>query len=217
MLTFRKDPTVSLRNIPFGCVEVFYPENLDTFQFRLLVQEELAVLTHRYPEYDRKTVFGENPYYRYFKKFKKTYPVMMQFESVLLKGRPFPEFNPVAEIPFLMELMTHVLSGAHDADRICGPVNLYCAADKEEFPGLRGVPFHTYPGDFCGRDDEGIIFSLIAGADERTCARTNSRHLMYPLFGAPDLPLSVLQDAMEVLVRYIKVLSSDAEITTYFL
>ena len=98
-----------------------------------------------------------------------------------------------------------------------GPVNLYSATEKEEFPGLRGQPFHTYPGDFCGRDDKGIIFSLIAGADDRTCAQLDSTHVFYPLFGTPDLPVTVLEEAMEVLVRYIKVLAPEAEIKTCIL
>ena len=217
MLRFEKDSVTAQRNIPFGYVEVRYPENLNTDAFRELVREELSALNEKYEDYDRKAVFSDNPYVRFFKKFKKTYPVMMQFESVLLKGRPFPEFNPVAEVAFLMEIVTHVLSGAHDVDRISGTVKLYSATEKKEFPGLRGQPFHTYPGDFCGRDAEGIIFSLIAGADERTCARTDSRHVLYPIFGTPDLPASVLEDAMKVLMRYVKVLAPEAEIMTCIL
>lgn len=217
MLTFEKSSALSQRNFPFGYVEVQYPQQLCTADFRALVDAELAALRERYADYDRKAVFGENPYFRFFKKFKKTYPVMMQFESVMFKGRPFPEFNPVVEVPFLMELVTHVLSGAHDADQISGTVDLYSATEKEAFPGMRGAPVHTYSGDFCGRDAEGIIFSLIAGADARTCARTDSTHVVYPLFGTPDLPVDLLEDAMEVLVRYVKVLAPDAEITTCIL
>jgi len=217
MIRFSQDASLGGRGIPFGYVEVQYPRQLDTMAFRSLVESELKGLREKYASYDRKAVFGENPYFRFFKKFKKTYPVMMQFESVMFKGRPFPEFNPVAEVAFLMEIVTHVLSGAHDADRFAGEVLLYSATAKEEFPGLRGQPFHTYPGDFCGRDEKGIIFSLIAGADERTCARTDSTHVLYPLFGTPDLPVSVLEDAMEVLVRYIRVLAPDAEINTCIL
>jgi len=217
MIQFVQDASLNGRNIPFGYVEVQYPQQLQTADFRRLVEREIALLKEKYAGYDRKTVFGENPYFRFFKKFKKTYPVMMQFESILLKDRPFPQFNPVAEIAFLMEIVTHVLSGAHDVDQISGPVQLYSATEKEEFPGLRGQPFHTYPGDFCGRDDKGIIFSLIAGADERTCARLDSTHVFYPLFGTPDLPASVLEEAMEVLVRYVKVLAPEAEIHTCIL
>ena len=209
-----KDNSLMDRHFPFGYVVVQYPEQLQMDSFRVLVDAELSALKEKYQGYDRKAVFGENPYFRFFKKFKKTYPVMMQFESVLLKDRPFPEFNPVAEVPFLMEITTQVLSGAHDLDTVQGPVELYCATQKEEFPGLRGTLFHTYPGDFCGRDREGIIFSLIAGADARTCAKTTSRHVLYPIFGTPDLPETVIAEAMEVLIRYIRVLSPDARIET---
>ena len=216
MIQFTKDPGLIERNIPFGYVNVRYPsrEQLHIADFRNLVIAELTSLKEMYPEYDRKAVFGENPYVRFFKKFKKTYPVLMQFESVMFKGRSFPDFNPVAEVPFLLELVTHVLSGAHDIDQISGVVELYSAVCKEEFPGLRGTPVHTYPGDVCGRDDKGIIFSLIAGADERTCAREDSRHLLYPIFGTPDLEEAVISAAIETLVRYIRVLSPEAEITT---
>lgn len=217
MLAFEKSPELTQRNFPFGYVEVQYPRQLDTLAFRRLVESELNDLREKYASYDRKPVFGKNPYFRFFRKFKKTYPVMMQFESVLLKGRPFPDFNPVAEVPFLMEIVTHVLSGAHDVDQISGTVKLYFATEKEEFPGMRGQPFHTYPGDFCGRDEKGIIFSLIAGADDRTCARPDSTHVFYPLFATPDLPVSVLEEAMEVLVRYVKVLAPEAKIKTCIL
>ena len=214
MLSFVKEKTLTERKIPFGIVEVWYPETLHVEEFRQLVDSELASLRVKYADYDRKNVFSENPYFRFFKKFKKTYPVMMQFESVLLKGKPFPAYNPVAEVPFLFEIMTHVLSGTHDADRINGAVELYLGTQKEEFPGLRGTPFHTYPGDVCGRDREGIIFSMIAGADARTCARPESRHVIYPVFATPDLSEGVLWEAMEVLIGYIKVLSPDARIET---
>lgn len=217
MLQFIKEPVLSERNIPFGVVEVRYPEVLQVDDFRRLVNSELTALSRSFEVYDRKNVFGDNPYFRFFRKFKKTYPVMMQFESVLFKGRPFPNYNPVAEVPFLMELMTQVLSGTHDADRISGTVELYLGVEKEEFPGLRGVPFHTYPGDVCGRDREGIIFSMIAGADARTCARMDSRHVIYPVFGTPELPETVLADAMDTLCRYIQVLSPDAVMETAIL
>jgi len=217
MVQFTKEAALIERNIPFGVVEVWYPDQLCVDDFHRLVEEELSVLRETYMEYDRKTVFGVNPYVRFFKKFKKTYPVMMQFESVMFKGRPFPDYNPVAEVPFLMEIVSHVLSGTHDVDQIRGTVELYSATAKEEFPGMRGVPFHTYPGDFCGRDEEGIIFSFIAGADERTCARLDSRHVIYPVFGTPDLPVSVIRDAMDHLIRYIRVLAPDAQILTNIL
>ena len=87
------------------------------------------------PTTTAEAVFGENPYFRFFKKFKKTYPVMQQFESVLFKGRPFPEEDPVMGVPFLLELTTFVLSGTHDIDRMDGPADRLYAERKAAVSG----------------------------------------------------------------------------------
>ena len=97
MFEIIKDPTFAERNIPLGILEVTYPDRSawDITKFYDLVHAELDALREKYADYDRKAVFGENLYFRFFKKFKKTYPVMQQFESVMFKGRPFPEEDPV--------------------------------------------------------------------------------------------------------------------------
>ena len=158
-------------------------------------------------------MFGQNPYFRFFRKFKKTFPVMMQFESVLLKGREFPKSNAVTAVPFLVELETHVLCGTHDIDRLMGPVELYQAEAREPFAGLRGDEVHTYPGDVTGRDAGGIIFSMIAGADARTCARQTSRHVFYPVFGVPGQDPAALRPMQERLAEYARILAPDAEVS----
>ncbi len=219
MLSIHKEPALAARNIPFGMVEVRYPgrEQLHTEAFRALVREELTALARQHERYDRKAVFADNPQVRFFKKFRKTYPVMMQFESVLFKGRPFPEEDPVTGVPFLMELTTQMLSGTHDLDCIQGEVALYSGTAKEDFQGMRDTILHTYPGDFCARDQGGVIFSLIAGTDDRTSAKPDSVHVLYPVFGTPDMPESRIREAMDVLIRYIRVLSPEAEILTRIL
>ena len=103
MFEIRKDASFSERNIPLGVLEVSYPENgFDRDALHSLIERELAALRERYADYDRKAVFGENPYFRFFRKFKKTYPVMQQFETVMFKGRPFPEEDPVTAVPFFL-------------------------------------------------------------------------------------------------------------------
>ena len=110
---------------------------------------------------------------------------MQQFESVMFKGRPFPEEDPVMGVPFLLELTTFVLSGTHDIDRMDGPLTIFTPSEKLPFLGMRAASTHTYPKDICGRDGSGIIFSMIAGADDRTCIHPDSRHVFHPVFGTP--------------------------------
>ncbi|MDO4316103.1 MAG: hypothetical protein Q4C45_10010 [Oscillospiraceae bacterium] len=216
MLALEKEDTLFARNIPFGLVEVWYPDSAewDVEALRALEETELAALRERCADYDRRAVFGENPYVRFFKKFKKTYPVLMQVESFLLKGRPFPQVNPVTEVPFLAELTTQCLMGTHDADAVLGTLRLFSGTEKAPFTGLRGGEVHTYPNDVCGRDDGGIILSMIAGADDRTCAKPESRHVFYPVFGTPDMPTEEIASRQALLRRYVLTLAPAAKIET---
>ena len=214
MFDIGKDQSFASRGIPLGILEVNYPaEGCGRAALHALVERELAALRERYADYDRKAVFGENPYFRFFRKFKKTYPVMQQFETVMFKGRPFPEEDPVTAVPFLLELTTFVLSGTHDIDRIDGPLTIFTPDAKLPFDGMRGDSTHTYPNDICGRDETGIIFSMIAGADARTCARQTSRHVFYPVFGVPGQDPAALRPMQERLAEYARILAPDAEVS----
>ena len=135
MVQITKENGMQSAGVPFAWVEVQYPDKAqwDETGFYDMVEQHVAALREQYREYVRADVFGQNPYFRYFRKFKKTYPVMMQFESVLLKGREFPRWNAVTAVPFLVELETHVLCGTHDIDRLMGPPRnrlKACAATK---------------------------------------------------------------------------------------
>ena len=215
MVQIKKESGMQSAGVPFAWVEVQYPDKVqwDETGFYDMVEQHVAALREQYREYVRADVFGQNPYFRYFRKFKKTYPVMMQFESVLLKGREFPKSNAVTAVPFLAELETHVLTGTHDVEQLLGPAELYLAQAKEPFAGLRGDLVHTYPGDVCARDEGGIIFSMIAGADARTCARQTSRHVFYPVFGVPGQDPAALRPMQERLAEYARILAPDAEVS----
>lgn len=214
MLEIKKTAELSGRNIPFGIVEVRYPpcEEWSVDDFRALAEAELDETRSRYKDYERKAVFGNNRFFRFFKKFKKTYPVMLQFETIIVKGQTFPHDNPVTEIPYLLELTTCMLSGTHDIDFVRGAIELSSGTEKTPFTGMHGREVHTYPGDVVGRDEGGIILSEIAGSDDRTCARSSSRHVFYPVFGTPDMPSSEIEDAIERLRRYVLTLAPSAEI-----
>ena len=215
MVQITKENGMQSAGVPFAWVEVQYPDKAqwDETGFYDMVAQHVAALREQYREYVRADVFGQNPYFRYFRKFKKTYPVMMQFESVLLKGREFPRWNAVTAVPFLAELEPHVLTGTHDVEQLLGPAELYLAQAKEPFAGLRGDLVHTYPGDLCARDEGGIIFSMIAGADARTCARQTSRHVFYPVFGVPGQDPAAIRPMQERLAEYARILAPDAEVS----
>lgn len=209
-----KDEILKEKNQNIGFVIVRYPDKSewDVEAFYSLADEVIEGLVRNPDDYDRKGEFGENNYYKYFKKFKKTYPVLLQYESFALKGRPFPRNNPIVEVPFLLEVKTMVLSGCHDIDMVEGDLQIYSPAQKEDFVDLRGEIRHTYASELAGKDDKGIILSMIAGADDRTCGTEDSKYVFYPLFGTPDQDSAELKAAAELLESYVKVLAPTAEV-----
>lgn len=213
MLQIQLDASFLEKSVRFGALEVAFPqrEAWDLAAFEDLKSRELERLRETFAAYDRKAVFGDNPYYRYFKRYKKTYPVLQQLESFLLKGRPFPSGNPVNEVAFLAELRTQALLGTHDIDRIAGAPELFCPAEKLPYPGMRGEEVHTYPGDVSGRDRDGIIWGMIAGADERTCLRPDSTHVAYLVFGVPGVTGEQVEDLLGTLADYARTLAPAAE------
>ena len=199
-------------------LEVRYPDSAewDTAAFEQLRDRELEAIRKEGENYDRETWFRQDPYFRYFRKFKKTYPVMMQVESFLLKGRPFPEGKYINAVAFLTELKTRILMGTHDAERVEGDIIIYTETEKVTFPSIHGSEGHSYPGDTTGRDDAGVIISMIAGADSRTCLQEDSKHVLYLVFGTPATSAEVLDECLDQVELYAKTLAPSAEMQRHF-
>lgn len=196
-----------------GILEVKYPDpsEWDTDAFNSLKESELQAIRDEGTEYDRETWFRQEPYFRYFRKFKKTSPIMMQVESFLLKGRPFPEGRYTNAVAFLTELRTRCLLGSHDADMIEGDLIIYTETESRDFPSIHGGTAHSYPGDITCRDDLSIVVSMIAGADARTCLSEDSRHVLYFAFGTPGMKAEALEGYLAKVEEYVKVLAPTAE------
>lgn len=214
MIEVYKDQSLAGRDIPFGVLDVRYPEQTewDLAGFAALKEKELAAIKSQAETYDRKAEFSEEQYFRYFRKHKKTYPVMAQLESFLLKGRPFPEYNPINQVSFLTELKTRMLTGCHDADQIRGPLVLFEAAEEAPFVGMGGRDKHSYKGDLTGRDDGGIILTMISGADERTCLTDETLHPVYMVFAPEGFPVAKVENCLNQMELYIKTLAPGAAI-----
>ena len=77
MVQITKENGMQSAGVPFAWVEVQYPDKAqwDETGFYDMVEQHVAALREQYREYVRADVFGQNPYFRYFRKFKKTYPV----------------------------------------------------------------------------------------------------------------------------------------------
>ena len=73
-----------------------------------------------------------------FKRFKKTYQVLLQLESIVFKNRSIPKVALLVEVMFMAELKNLLLTAGHDLEVIDMPIKLDVASDKEKYTLLNG-------------------------------------------------------------------------------
>ncbi|MDD2496646.1 MAG: hypothetical protein PHT78_02765 [Desulfitobacteriaceae bacterium] len=129
-----------------------------------------------------------------------------------MKKRPFPSENYIGQVSFLAELRTLVLLGVHDVDQIVGDLVLFRDTEKRRLPaGIGERDVHTYPGDVSARDDKGICFGMISGADNRTCISSDSKHVAYFVFGVDGQVDEQIKSTLDLLMQYVNALALTAK------
>ena len=81
-------------------------------------KESEGQIRNKYSDLSRDEVMKDetfSAYREYYKKFKKTYHLLLQLESIAKKGKSFPDVNPLVDSCFLAEMNTFVLTAGHDA------------------------------------------------------------------------------------------------------
>lgn len=112
----------------FGVLEISGVEN--TNRSGELEQHKRSVearLRQRYQGFTRQqflTLPVMAAYERYYKRFDKTYHVLLQLESIILKGKNLPAVSPLVDVNFSSEVETLILTAGHDADRLSGEILL---------------------------------------------------------------------------------------------
>ena len=88
MVQITKENGMQSAGVPFAWVEVQYPDKVqwDETGFYDMVEQHVAALREQYREYVRADVFGQNPYFRYFRKFKGV-PALERRDRRAVSGR----------------------------------------------------------------------------------------------------------------------------------
>jgi DNA/RNA-binding domain of Phe-tRNA-synthetase-like protein len=71
-------------------------------------------------------------YWTYYKRFDKTYHVLLQVESIILKGKNLPDVSPLVDANFCAEVDTLILTAGHDAAKLAAPVVIDVSRDGDE-------------------------------------------------------------------------------------
>jgi len=182
-----------------------------------IVAEEIEGIKSKYPDYDRKAALTTEPlchYTSYYKQFKKSYHVLGQLESVLLKGKSIPPVGVPVEAMFLAEIKDLLLTAGHDSDLIEGALTIDAAVGSVSYKGLSGQEQNLANNDLYLADEKGVVSSILGGPDHRTRITELTKNALYFVYGAGGVTEPLIRAHLETIFSYLSQAIQGVEIQT---
>jgi len=151
-------------------------------------------------------------YEAYFKRFKKTYHVLLQLESVAVKGKPIPRAGALVEAMFMAELKNLLLTAGHDLAAVRMPVTLDVATGAEGYVMYSGQEQTLKPADMFIADAAGVISSVIYGPDRRTRIGPETRDVLYTVYAPPGIGTDAVKAHLEFIRDTVLLVAPAAEV-----
>jgi DNA/RNA-binding domain of Phe-tRNA-synthetase-like protein len=186
--------------------------NSEFKETKSLVKEQLL---HKYENFNRKEFVKSEPacfYTTYYKKFKKTYPVHLQLESIILKSKDFPNADALVEAMFVAELKNLLLTAGHDFDKMGFPLKLDLAQGNESFTGISKKDQFLTKDDMMLSDDEGIISSILNGPDYRTRITSDTKNVLFCVYAPNDINENIIRNHLNDISSYVSIFSPNAKV-----
>jgi DNA/RNA-binding domain of Phe-tRNA-synthetase-like protein len=174
-------------------------------------------LRRRYSEGGRpviRTLPTVQAYTAYYRRFKKTYHVQGQLESVTVKGRNMPRPSALVSAMFAAELDNQLLTAGHDLASIREPVVVGVAAGDESYTMLNGKEQTLTEGDMFIADTDGVMSSIIYGPDKRTPISGDTTDVLFTIYGPEGISTEQITAHLEQIRDYVALVSPDASIET---
>ncbi len=151
-------------------------------------------------------------YQAYYKRFKKTYHVVQQLESVAIKGKSIPRVSALVEAMFMAELRNMLLTAGHDLDAIKPPLTLDVAQGAETYVRINGKEQALKAGDMMITDGEGVISSVIYGPDRRTMITRDTENALFTVYGVPGVSEQEVHQHLDGIAANVHVVCPQAKI-----
>lgn len=158
-----------------------------------------------------KALPGVRPYVEYYKRFGKSYHVLLQMESIL-KGGAVQRETPLVEAMFLAEVRSQLLTAGHDLAAVERPVTVDCATGAESYVTLGGAARTVKAGDMFVRDEAGILSTILYGPDDRTRLRESTDEVLFVVYGPPGILPAQMQAHLDDLAEYVKASAPSVQI-----
>ncbi len=178
-------------------------------------REELgSLLRSRFASYDRaalKALPILQAYDVYFRRYKKTYHLQLQLESVAIKGASIPRASAIIEAMFLAELKNLLLTAGHDLEAIEPPLRLDISRGVEQYTLLNGQEQMLKPDDMMIADARGVISSVLYGPDNRTRIRPETKGVFFTVYAPASIGRDAVYKHLEDIQANVLLVAPEAE------
>jgi len=174
-----------------------------------------AGLRLRYAGLDRaalKALPVLQAYGAFYRRFDKTYHLLLQLESVRWKGKPLPGGPALGQVMFLAELDSLLLTAGHDLGKLRGQLSVQVASGQERYTLLAGREQQLKPGDMCIRDEEGVVSSVLYGPDLRTCLGPATTEALYTVYAPAGIQRPAVEAHLARLEEGLRLAAPGAEL-----
>jgi DNA/RNA-binding domain of Phe-tRNA-synthetase-like protein len=157
-------------------------------------------------------------YRDYYKRFRKTYHVLLQLRSVALEGKPLPSVAALVEAMFMSEIKNGLLTAGHDLAKAQEPITLDVANGDERYVMLNGRQQTLKAGDMIMTDAQGVICSVIYGLDRRTAIGPGTQRVMFIVYAPKGIGASAVRQHLEEIRDNVQLVAPQAiedELTVY--
>jgi DNA/RNA-binding domain of Phe-tRNA-synthetase-like protein len=151
-------------------------------------------------------------YNSYYKRFKKTYHVLLQLESVVLKGKSIPRVAALVEAMFAAELKNLLLTAGHDLEVLKPPLRIDVADGSENYTRIDGQEQTPQPKDMLIADTQGIISTVLYGADYRTRITSKTERVFFTVYAPPGIGEQSVYDHLQDIQAYVFLIAPEAEV-----
>jgi DNA/RNA-binding domain of Phe-tRNA-synthetase-like protein len=153
-------------------------------------------------------------YSAYYKRFKKTYHLLLQLESVALKEQPIPRVAGLVEAMFMAELDDLLLTAGHDLSKMQEPITLDVAQGHEHFVNIANQENVLKSGDMFIADAQGVLSSIIYGSDRRTMITAETTTVFFSTYAPENVEAEAVRQHLEHIQDNIMLFAPKADVIT---
>ena len=174
-----------------------------------------AELRSQFSGLDR-TALSSHPvlqaYNNHYKRFKKSYHVQLQLESIVWKGKSIPTVSALVEAMFMAEMKNLLLTAGHDLDIVQLPLTLDVSKGTESYTLMRGEEQILKPGDMMISDQLSVISDVIYGPDRRTQITADTRHAVFTTYAPQGIEEQLVEKHLQDMRDFILVFAPQASV-----